>query len=96
MYKKKRNNHQKGKMSHEIIDIIQITGLRNFDNYQKLKSIEIPIDSNKIVDYLLNYKRYKYRFIAKNLLFSSRITNKTEIIFKSCDGLNDAKESLIN
>ena len=41
-------------MSYEIIDIIQITGLQNFDNYQKLKPIEMPVDSNKIVDYLLN------------------------------------------
>ena len=41
-------------MSYEIIDIIQITGLQNFDNYQKLEPIEMPIDSNKTVDYLLN------------------------------------------
>ena len=30
------------------------------------------------------------------MLFSSSITKETEIIFKSFDGLNDAKQSLIN
>ena len=51
---KKETISKKRKMSYEIIDIIQITGLQNFDNYQKLKPIEMPVDSNKIVDYLLN------------------------------------------
>ena len=51
---KKETISKKRKMSYEIIDIIQITGLQNFDNYQKLEPIEMPIDSNKTVDYLLN------------------------------------------
>ena len=32
-------------MSYEIIDTIQITGLQNFDNYQKLKPVEVSVDS---------------------------------------------------
>ena len=48
----KKNNQKKRKMSYEIIDTIQITGLCYFDNYQKLNSVEISIDSNK-----LNYKK---------------------------------------
>ena len=51
---KKKTISKKRKMSYEIIDIVQITGLQSFDSYQKLKSVEIPIDSNKIVNYLLN------------------------------------------
>ena len=31
-----------------------------------------------------------------NLLFSASVTNSTNIIFISFNGLNDAKESLIN
>ena len=45
----KKNNQKKRKMSYEIIDTIQITGLCNFDNYQKLNSVEISIDSNKLI-----------------------------------------------
>ena len=83
-------------MSYEIIDYVQITGRQNFDNYQKLNPVEISIDSNKIVNYLLHYKKYKYRFVIENLLFSSSITNEIEIIFISFNGLNDAKQPLIN
>ena len=31
-----------------------------------------------------------------NLLFSSGLTNNTNVIFVSCNGLEEAKESLIN
>ena len=49
MHTQKKNNQKKRKMSYEIIDTIQITGLCNFDNYQKLNSVEISIDSNKLI-----------------------------------------------
>ena len=44
----------------------------------------------------LNKKKYKYRFIIKNLLISSSIKNNTQVIFLLCDGLKDAKETFIN
>ena len=83
-------------MSYEIIDTIKIAGLQNFDNYQKLNPVEISIDSNKTVNYLSNYKKYKFRFIIEYLLFSSSITNETELIFILCDVAKNAKQLLIN
>ena len=40
--------------------------------------------------------RYKYRFIANSLLFSSSIQKDTNVIFITTNGLNDDKEILIN
>ena len=40
--------------------------------------------------------RYKHRFIANNLLFSSSIKKDTNVIFMTTNGLNDAKNILIN
>ena len=83
-------------MSYDIIDTIQIMGLQNFDNYQKLNPIEISVGTNKIIDYLSSYKKYKYRFFIENLLFSSNITNETKLIFILCDRLKNTKQLLIN
>ena len=85
----------KWKISYEIIDIIEITVLQNFDNYQKSNPVEISLGSNKIIDYLLSYKKFKFRFIIANFLFRLSITNEAELIFISCDGSNNAKQSLI-
>ena len=41
-------------------------------------------------------KRYKYRFIANSLLFSSSIREDTNAIFITTNGLNDAKDLIIN
>ena len=41
-------------------------------------------------------KRYKYRFIANSLLFSSAVIRNTNAIFITTNGLNDAKDILIN
>ena len=50
-------------MSHEIADTVHILGLQNFDDYARLNAIEITIDSNKIIEMLFSYKKYKCRFI---------------------------------
>ena len=47
------------------------------------------------VNYRLTQKD-KYRFIINNLLFSSSVQKETNVIFIVADGLNDAKEALIN
>ena len=44
----------------------------------------------------ISNKQYQYRFIITNLLLSSSIEQDTNVIFLMCNGLNDAKESLIN
>ena len=46
--------------------------------------------------YFLIKKKYEYRFIANSLLFSSAIKEDTKAIFITTNGLNDAKDILIN
>ena len=83
-------------MPYEIIDHVKISGLQNVDRYDKLNPVEICVRDSGVITYLSRYRRYKYRFIVDNLLFSSVPTNDTNVIFVSCNGLNEAKESLIN
>ena len=83
-------------MSHEIVDTVYLLGLQNFDNYGHLNPVEITIDSNKIIETFSNYKKYKFRFIIKSLLFSTNLQNNTDMIFITCDSLTEAKTALIN
>ena len=63
----------------------------------KINPISIQIIDPDIQTKLLFYsKKYKYRFIANSLLFSSLIVNDTNIIFITTNGLNDARDILIN
>ena len=78
-------------MSYKIIDQIKIGRLRNFDRYDELNPVDISIKDSEVNTFLSRYRRNKYRFVIDNLLFSSALTNNT-----SCNGLNKAKESLIN
>lgn len=55
--------------------------------------IKVNLDS-KILS--KDYKKYKYRFLVKNLFFSLNLKNDTNVIFLTCDGLLDAKDALIN
>ena len=41
-------------------------------------------------------KKYKHRFIANSLLFSSPIKEDTKVIFITTNGLSNAKDMLIN
>ena len=77
-------------MSMEIIEIIHMLGLQNFVNYIQMNPTEVTLDSNKIIERLANYQKYKYRFLVKNL------ENNTDVIFITCDGLSDVKDALIN
>ena len=57
-----------------IIDEIKIEGFQNFQQYLKMNPINIQINDPEIQNKLLFYaNRYKYRFIANSLLFSSSI-----------------------
>ena len=81
----------------KIIDEIKIEGFQNFEQYMKINPIDIRITDPEIQTKLLYYsKRFKYRFIANSLLFSSSIKEDTKVIFITTNDLNDAKEILIN
>ena len=41
-------------------------------------------------------KRFSYRSIIESLLFSASIKNDTKTIFITCNGLNDAKTTIIH
>ena len=63
----------------------------------KINPINIEISDSEIRTKLLFYsKRYKYRFNANSLLFSSVIIGNTNVIFITTNGLNDVKDILIN
>ena len=81
----------------QIKDEIKIEGFQNFEQYMNINPINIRIIDPEIQSKLLFYsKKYKYRFIDNSLLFSSSVFKDTNIIFITKNGLNDAKNILIN
>ena len=88
----------KRKMSDEIIDEFKIVGIQKLEQFEKLNLINVHITYTEINTKLIEYfnARYKYRFIINSLLFSSSVVQDTDVIFLLCNGLNDAKDSLIN
>ena len=84
-------------MNKKIIDQVIIEGFQDFEQYMKINPINIEISDSEIQTKLRFYsKRYKYRFIANSLLFSSAIIGNTNAIVITTNGLNDAKDILIN
>ena len=83
-------------MAQEITETIHALGLQNYVNYKRMNPIEVNLDSNDIVERLSSYKKFKYRFQIKNLLFSSNLENDTDVIFVTREALSNAKEALIN
>lgn len=77
-----------------VITIVRV--LQQFDKYNKLNPIEMKIDRNKIVGDLAKYQEFKYHFIIDGHLFNSAISNNTNTIFITANGLNDGKDGLIN
>ena len=68
-----------------------------FEQYMNINPINIWIIDPEIQSKLLFYsKKYKRRFIDNSLLFSSSIVKDTNVIFITTNGLNDAKDILIN
>ena len=81
----------------KILDEIKIEGFQNFEQYMKINPINIRIIDPEIQTKFMFYsKKYKYRFIANSLLFSSSIKEDTKIIFITTNRLNYAKDILIN
>ena len=77
---------------------ITIEGLQSFDQYKKLNPIEIKITDPEIYKRLIfkENRRIKYRFIPNNILISSSVQEETEIIFLIVNGLNDARDIMLN
>ena len=71
---------KKKAISHVIVDTVHILGLQNFDDYGCLNPVEITLNSNKIIETLSNYKKYKFRFIIESLLLSTNLQNNTDAI----------------
>ena len=96
--KPKRKVGSKGKISYQIVDEIRIVGLQNYNIYEKLNPIEINVRNTEIQGKLSTYgnQRYKHRFTINRLLISSSVVQDTNAIFLICNGLNDARDSLIN
>ena len=81
----------------KIIDEIKIEGFQNFEQYMIINLNNIRIIDPEIQTKLMYYsKKYKYRFIANSLLFSSSIKEDTKVISITTNGLNDGKDILIN
>ena len=81
----------------KIIGDFEIERFQNFQQYLKINPINIRITDTDIQNKLLFYARkYKDRFTGNNLLFSSSIHKDTKVVFVTTNGLNDAKEILLN
>ena len=83
----------------KIKDDFVIQAFQNFEQYTEINPISIRITDPNLQTELLFYSRkykYKYRFIATSLLFSSAIKEDTNAIIITTNGLNDAKDILIN
>ena len=84
-------------MSFTLVDEVKIGGLQNYNVYYKLNPVDISLGDSELNAFLSRYhRRYKYWLIINNLLFSSSVTQDTNVIFISCNGLNNAKETLVN
>ena len=96
--KPKRKVGSKRKVSYQLVDALRIAGLQNYNLDEKLNLIEINIGDSKIQEKLSRYgtQRYKYRFIVDSLLISSSVAQDANVIFLICNGLNDARDLLIN
>ena len=83
-------------MSTEIINEMNIGGLPNFEKYSSLNPTEIHVSDSNIISTLTKFKNYKYRFIITGLLFSLSFINDTNVVFITCNKLNDSRKALIN
>ena len=81
-------------MSGEITHEINIGGLQNLEKYNSLNPTEIHISDNNIVSASTKYRIYIYCFTG--LLLSLPFTNDTNMVFITCNGLNDSRKELIN
>ena len=67
-----------------------------FEKHDQLNPIEIEIEDYRVINLLRRNKNATYTFISIGLLFSSELKKNTNQIFIASNGLNNAKDSLIN
>ena len=79
-----------------VIDEILISGLQNFEQYQKVNPIDIEINVSQIISSLSKYGNSRYRLKLTSLLLRTSFDQTTNVIFITCNGLNNAKKALIN
>ena len=80
-----------------IVNELIIEGFQNFQQYLNINAISNQFNGLEIQNRLLFYEnKYKYRFIVNSVLFSSSVQKDTNAMFIITNGLNDAKEILIN
>ena len=66
----------------QIKDEFKIEGLQNFEKYSKINPTSVRrIDPDLQTKLFFYSRKYKYRFIANRLLFSSSIKEDTKTIF---------------
>ena len=82
-------------MNLEIFDTIFILCIQD-NNVNFLNPITISISSDIVIQKLIKYKKYRYRFLLETLLISSNIENDTDVILISFEGLSNTKQALIN
>ena len=90
---KKRNREM------EIVDTIHINGLQNFKTQANISNlVDIEIENDKLWNFAARYKgrEFFYRFTIESLRFRPSITNNTKTIFITCNGLNDAKKTIVH
>ena len=75
-----------------VVEEILISGLQEFKQYHKLNPIDIKTDDNQILSSLSHYG--KYRLNITSLLISVSFSQTNNLIFITCNGLNDAKKAL--
>ena len=77
-----------------VIDEIIVSGLQNFEQYDKLNPIDIKIDDSQITSSLSKYRNY--HLMITSLLLSASFHQTANVIFITYNGLNDTRKALIN
>ena len=80
----------------KIVEIVFKKGLHNFDSNDALNPLRNKLEQFKVLKIIAKYnnKRLIYRFLVKELIFSSGITNETRVLF--IKGLSKALTTIIN
>ena len=84
------------KFKMQIKNEFKIESFQNFEKYSIINPVNIKITDSTIQKSLFYVRKYKYRFVANSLLFSSSLQTDAKAIFITTNGLNDAKELLTN
>ena len=80
----------------EPIETVIICAQQSFEIADRLNSLQIEIDDDRVLNIFKKYKNIGYRLTPLGLLFPASVKNDTEQTFLTCRVLNDVKKSLIN